>query len=60
MCFAVHVRCWQLLCTHKAWSFSRGDIKIIMRALRRKSAQYWTRLFYSFGKVLHSLAFAFW
>ncbi|PLB51493.1 hypothetical protein P170DRAFT_506502, partial [Aspergillus steynii IBT 23096] len=36
MCLLVHARCWQLLCTHRAWSLSEGDIKVLMRALLRK------------------------
>lgn len=39
--FIVHTRCWDLLQTHKAWSLSGGDLRVILDALRRKSARDW-------------------
>ncbi|OJJ06719.1 hypothetical protein ASPVEDRAFT_65322 [Aspergillus versicolor CBS 583.65] len=46
-CFMMHARCWQLLRRHKAWTLSGGDIKIILKALRHKSARDWNDSLYS-------------
>lgn len=46
-CFMMHARCWQLLRRHKAWTLSGGDIKIILKALRRQSAQDWNDSLYN-------------
>ncbi|KAL2825489.1 hypothetical protein BDW59DRAFT_146287 [Aspergillus cavernicola] len=40
----MHTRCWQILQTHKTWSIYGGDIKLILRALRLKSARDWKPL----------------
>ncbi|KAL2815036.1 hypothetical protein BDW59DRAFT_176266 [Aspergillus cavernicola] len=45
-CFVIHARCWQLLCRHKAWSLAGEDIKIVLGALRCKSARYWKQSLY--------------
>ncbi|BCS29269.1 uncharacterized protein APUU_70839A [Aspergillus puulaauensis] len=46
-CFMMHARCWQVLRRHKAWTLSGGDIKIILKALRRQSARDWNDSLYS-------------
>ncbi|KAL4786825.1 hypothetical protein BJX76DRAFT_320333 [Aspergillus varians] len=35
-CLIIHARCWQLLCKHRIWSLSGGDIKIVMQTLYRR------------------------
>lgn len=54
-CFMMHARCWQLLRRHKTWTLSGGDIKIILKALRRKSARDWNDSLYSLDEFIDML-----
>ncbi|KAL4796418.1 hypothetical protein BDV19DRAFT_388244 [Aspergillus venezuelensis] len=39
--YIVHSRCWDVLCHHKIWRISEGDIKVITDAIQRKITRHW-------------------
>ncbi|KAL4964637.1 uncharacterized protein BDV14DRAFT_200688 [Aspergillus stella-maris] len=49
-CLVVHSQRWRLLRTHKAWSCTGGDIKIIAQALICKSKRHWKKPVYTFDE----------
>ncbi|KAL2815076.1 hypothetical protein BDW59DRAFT_154030 [Aspergillus cavernicola] len=49
----VHARCWQVLCKHKIWSLSGGNIRLVGAALRQRNARDWEHPLYPPRMQLH-------